>query len=91
MRERFLKRNTEKEEDEEKEKKKEERRKERKDREKRRKKEDEEDEEGEWETVKGGMAIPSVSYIIVIETIVAFMCVFNRKSQKCLQRMLRLI
>lgn len=60
MRERFLKRTTEKDDDEEKEKKKDERRKERKDRDKRKlRREDEEDEEGEWETVKGGVAIPS--------------------------------
>lgn len=57
MRERFLKKNTEKEDDEEKEKK----RRDRKEKEKRKmKRDDEEDGEGEWETVKGGMAIPSV-------------------------------
>lgn len=60
MRERFLKRTTEKDDDDEKEKKKDDRRKERKDRDKRKlRREDEEDEEGEWETVKGGVAIPS--------------------------------
>ncbi|XP_025829104.1 eukaryotic translation initiation factor 3 subunit C [Agrilus planipennis] len=60
MRERFLKKATDKDDDEEKERKKEERKKERKDRDKRKiRKEDEEDGEGEWETVKGGMAIPS--------------------------------
>ncbi|XP_067015404.1 eukaryotic translation initiation factor 3 subunit C [Anabrus simplex] len=56
VRERFLKRTTDKEEEEKKERK--EKNKERKEREKKQRKEEEED-EGEWETVKGGVAIPS--------------------------------
>ncbi|BES92207.1 Eukaryotic translation initiation factor 3 subunit G-1 [Nesidiocoris tenuis] len=58
LRERFLKKTTDRTEDEKRE-----RRKERKEKEVRRtlgkKKDDEEDGEGEWETVKGGVAIPS--------------------------------
>lgn len=51
-------------EDEDKAIRKEEKRKERKEKERRKiKKEDEEDGEGEWETVRGGVAIPSVSFI----------------------------
>ncbi|KAG7197132.1 hypothetical protein KM043_007219 [Ampulex compressa] len=57
IRERFFKRQTDKEEDEDKAKRKEQR-KERKEKE-RKKKRDEDDGEGEWETVKGGVAIPS--------------------------------
>ncbi|XP_015592018.1 eukaryotic translation initiation factor 3 subunit C [Cephus cinctus] len=57
IRERFIKKATDKDEDEDKAKKKEQR-KERKDKE-RKKKRDEDDGEGEWETVKGGVAIPS--------------------------------
>lgn len=55
IRERFLKKTTDKEEEEKKERKKERKEKERK----KTKREDEEDGEGEWETVKGGVAIPS--------------------------------
>ncbi|CAG9854441.1 unnamed protein product [Phyllotreta striolata] len=60
-RKRFLKdRGPEHEDDEEKERKKDEKRKERKEKDRRKiKKEDEEDGEGEWETVRGGVAIPS--------------------------------
>ncbi|XP_051163189.1 eukaryotic translation initiation factor 3 subunit C isoform X1 [Leptopilina boulardi] len=57
IRERFIKKATDKEDDEDKAKKKEQR-KERKEKE-RKKKRDEDDGEGEWETVKGGVAIPS--------------------------------
>lgn len=57
VRERFLKRTTDKEEEERKERK--EKNKERKEREKRQKKEEEEDEEGGWVPVKGGVAFPS--------------------------------
>ncbi|XP_017794023.1 PREDICTED: eukaryotic translation initiation factor 3 subunit C isoform X2 [Habropoda laboriosa] len=57
IRERFIKRVTDKEEEEDKAKRKEQR-KERKEKE-RKKKKDEDDGEGEWETVKGGVAIPS--------------------------------
>ncbi|XP_043271641.1 eukaryotic translation initiation factor 3 subunit C [Venturia canescens] len=57
LRERFIKKATDKEDDEDKTKKKEQR-KERKEKE-RKKKRDEDDGEGEWETVKGGVAIPS--------------------------------
>ncbi|XP_032686240.1 eukaryotic translation initiation factor 3 subunit C-like [Odontomachus brunneus] len=57
IRERFIKKATDKEEDEDKAKRKEQR-KERKEKE-RKKKRDEDDGEGEWETVKGGVAIPS--------------------------------
>uniref|UniRef100_A0A1B6E4Z8 Eukaryotic translation initiation factor 3 subunit C n=1 Tax=Clastoptera arizonana TaxID=38151 RepID=A0A1B6E4Z8_9HEMI len=57
LRERFLKKTTDKEEEEKKEKKKERKEKERISKKIRR--EDEEDGEGEWETVKGGVAIPS--------------------------------
>ncbi|XP_012288654.1 eukaryotic translation initiation factor 3 subunit C [Orussus abietinus] len=57
IRERFIKKATDKDEDEDKTKKKEQR-KERKEKE-RKKKRDEDDGEGEWETVKGGVAIPS--------------------------------
>lgn len=61
MRERFLKKTgPSHEDDEEREKRKEERRKERKEKDRRKpRKEDEEDGEGEWEFVKGGIAIPS--------------------------------
>lgn len=62
MRERFLKKNTEKDDDEEKDRKKEDKKRERKDRDRKKPRgarDEEEDEEGEWETVKGGMAIPS--------------------------------
>lgn len=60
IRERFIKKTTDKEGDEDKAKKKEQRKegKERKEKE-RKKKRDEDDGEGEWETVKGGVAIPS--------------------------------
>lgn len=54
IRERFLKKTTDREEDEKKEKKKE-----RKEKERKKKRDEEEDGEGEWETVKGGVAIPS--------------------------------
>ncbi|XP_014287661.1 eukaryotic translation initiation factor 3 subunit C [Halyomorpha halys] len=54
IRERFLKKTTDREEEEKKEKKKE-----RKEKERKKKKDEEEDGEGEWETVKGGVAIPS--------------------------------
>ncbi|XP_074111187.1 eukaryotic translation initiation factor 3 subunit C-like [Cotesia typhae] len=57
FRERFIKKATDKEDDEDKAKKKEQR-KERKDKE-RKKKRDEDDDEGEWETVKGGLVVPS--------------------------------
>ncbi|XP_066583965.1 eukaryotic translation initiation factor 3 subunit C [Prorops nasuta] len=57
IRERFIKKATDKEEDEDKAKRKEQR-KERKDKD-RKKKRDDDDGEGEWETVKGGVAIPS--------------------------------
>ncbi|XP_046733998.1 eukaryotic translation initiation factor 3 subunit C [Diprion similis] len=57
IRERFIKKTTDKDDDEDKAKKKEQR-KERKDKE-RKKRRDEDDGEGEWETVKGGVAIPS--------------------------------
>ncbi|XP_034934471.1 eukaryotic translation initiation factor 3 subunit C [Chelonus insularis] len=57
IRERFIKKATDKDEEEEKAKKKEQR-KERKDKE-RKKKRDEDDGEGEWETVKGGVVVPS--------------------------------
>ncbi|XP_044260087.1 eukaryotic translation initiation factor 3 subunit C [Tribolium madens] len=61
MRERFLKKTgPAHEDDEERERRKEERRKERKEKERRKvKMQDEEDGEGEWEFVKGGIAIPS--------------------------------
>ncbi|KAK9505882.1 hypothetical protein O3M35_009853 [Rhynocoris fuscipes] len=55
IRERFLKKTTDREEEEKREKKKERKEKERK----KLKKDEEEDGEGEWETVKGGVAIPS--------------------------------
>ncbi|XP_014246697.1 eukaryotic translation initiation factor 3 subunit C [Cimex lectularius] len=55
IRERFLKKTTDKEEEEKREKKKE-----RKDKDRKKvRKDEEEDGEGEWETVKGGVAIPS--------------------------------
>ncbi|CAD6239672.1 GSCOCG00008755001-RA-CDS [Cotesia congregata] len=57
FRERFIKKATDKDDDEDKAKKKEQR-KERKDKE-RKKKRDEDDDEGEWETVKGGVVVPS--------------------------------
>ncbi|XP_057332990.1 eukaryotic translation initiation factor 3 subunit C [Microplitis mediator] len=57
IRERFIKKATDKDDDEDKAKKKEQR-KERKDKE-RKKKRDEDDDEGEWETVKGGLVVPS--------------------------------
>lgn len=73
MRERFLKKPGKDEDDEEKERKKDERRKERKDKERKKvKKEDEEDEEGEWETVKGGIAIPSVSCVFIYSFILIY-------------------
>ncbi|XP_049793342.1 eukaryotic translation initiation factor 3 subunit C [Schistocerca nitens] len=56
LRERFLKKTTDKEEEEKKERKD---KKERKEKERTRRKEEEEDAEGEWETVRGGVAIPS--------------------------------
>lgn len=56
-------RTTDKEEEEKKEKKKERKEKERS---KKLRKEDEDDGEGTWETVKGGVAIPSVSYPILL-------------------------
>ncbi|XP_017775369.1 PREDICTED: eukaryotic translation initiation factor 3 subunit C isoform X2 [Nicrophorus vespilloides] len=61
MRDRFLKKTgPTQEDDEEKEKRKEDRRNERKEKERKKmRREDEEDGEGEWETVKGGVAIPS--------------------------------
>lgn len=61
VREKFLKKvGPTAEDDEEKERKKEERRKERQEKERKKaRREDEEDGEGEWETVKGGVAIPS--------------------------------
>uniref|UniRef100_A0A0V0G589 Eukaryotic translation initiation factor 3 subunit C n=1 Tax=Triatoma dimidiata TaxID=72491 RepID=A0A0V0G589_TRIDM len=55
IRERFLKKTTDREEEEKREKKKERKEKERK----KLRKDEEEDGEGEWETVKGGVAIPS--------------------------------
>ncbi|XP_065201462.1 eukaryotic translation initiation factor 3 subunit C [Planococcus citri] len=54
IRERFLKKNTDKEEDEKKE-----RKKERKEKPKKPKKDEGDESEGEWETVKGGATIPS--------------------------------
>lgn len=74
MRERFLKTPGKGDEyDEEKERKKEERRKERKDKDRRKaRKEEEEDEEGEWQTVKTGVAIPSVSFFIRLVIVVYF-------------------
>ncbi|KAK0181270.1 hypothetical protein PV327_003564 [Microctonus hyperodae] len=57
IRERFIKKATDKDDDEEKTNKKEQR-KERKDKD-RKKKRDEDDGEGEWETVKGGVVVPS--------------------------------
>ncbi|KAK9880665.1 hypothetical protein WA026_011902 [Henosepilachna vigintioctopunctata] len=61
MRERFLKKTgPTAEDDEEKEREREKRRKERKEKERRKfRKEEEDDDEGEWETVKGGIAMPS--------------------------------
>ena len=57
VRERFLKKTTDKDDDEKKEKKERKKRDDKKD--KRRYREDSSDGEGEWETVKGGVAIPS--------------------------------
>ncbi|XP_048505751.1 eukaryotic translation initiation factor 3 subunit C isoform X2 [Athalia rosae] len=58
IRERFIKKTTDKDDDEDKTKKKEQR-KDRKDKERKFRKREEDDGEGEWETVKGGVAIPS--------------------------------